>query len=199
MPVPQNQDLDASGVVSPAARPGRNPGVVLVRGAYAGGSSWSEVDRAAAARGADRHRRAEPPDVAARQAASWPTSASRQGAGRYASDRPDVLRLRSLLPLGGVEFDLLILSQRPVAGTRDRGEVDEHVRRPVIGGDETKALISVEPLHCSRCHQFRSFIRHATTRRRRADREPTGLRLRNRTPTPGHGLPQPPRRPYQNR
>jgi hypothetical protein len=49
MPAPQNQDLDASGVASPAAgpsssgAPGRNPGVVLVYGAYADGSSWSEV------------------------------------------------------------------------------------------------------------------------------------------------------------
>jgi len=49
MPVPHNQDLDASGVASPAARPGssgapgRNPGVLLVSGAYADGSSWPEV------------------------------------------------------------------------------------------------------------------------------------------------------------
>jgi hypothetical protein len=39
MPVPQNQDLDVSGVASPAARPGssgapgRPPGLVLVHGA----------------------------------------------------------------------------------------------------------------------------------------------------------------------
>src|SRR5260370_23648138 len=82
-------------------------------------------------------------------------------AGRYASEGADVLRLRSLLSLGRVEFDLLVLIQRPVAGARDRGEVDEHVRRPVIGGDEAKALIGVEPLHCSCCHQLKSFIRHA--------------------------------------
>ena len=48
MAVPQNQNLDASGVASPAAgpgsgAPGRDPGVVLVHGAYADGSSWSEV------------------------------------------------------------------------------------------------------------------------------------------------------------
>src|SRR6185437_12886761 len=46
----------------------------------------------------------------------------------------------------------------------DRGEVHEHVRRPVIGGDETKALIGVEPLHCSCCHQSTSSVRHAMTR-----------------------------------
>src|SRR5881227_718540 len=93
---------------------------------------------------------------------------------RYASEWADVLRLRSLLALGGVELDLLVLIQRPVAGARDRGEVDEHVRRPVIGGDETKALVGVEPLHGSCCHQFKSSVRHATTRPRRADRELTG-------------------------
>src|ERR1700730_5243191 len=101
------------------------------------------------------------------------TVASWEDAGRYASDRADVLRLRSLLSLGRVEFDLLVLIQRPVAGARDRGEVDEHVRRPVIGGDETKALIGVEPLHCSCCHQLKSFYPPCQARPRRADREPT--------------------------
>src|SRR5580704_16193281 len=79
-------------------------------------------------------------------------AARREDAGRYASERTDVLRLRSLLPLGRVELDLLVLIQRPVARTRDRGEVDEHVCRSVIGGDETEALVGVEPLHCSCCH-----------------------------------------------
>src|SRR6266704_6496226 len=88
------------------------------------------------------------------------------------SERADVLRLRPLLSLSRVELDLLVLVQRPVAGCRDRGEVDEYVRRPVIGGDETKALIGVEPLHCACCHQFKSFTQHATARPRRADREP---------------------------
>src|SRR5438477_3198554 len=92
---------------------------------------------------------------------------------RYASEWADVLRLRSLLPLGGVELDLLVLIQRPVTGARDRGEVDEHVRRPVIGGDETKALVGVEPLHCSCCHQFKSSVRHA---RRDLPRRPRAYR-----------------------
>src|SRR4029077_8006566 len=95
------------------------------------------------------------------------------GTGSDASEWADVLRLRSLLPLGRVELDLLVLIQRPVARTRDRGEVDEHVCRSVIGGDETEALVGVEPLHCSCCHLFKSSIRHARTRPRRADREPT--------------------------
>src|ERR1700756_2006186 len=63
-------------------------------------------------------------------------SAPSDGEGADASERTDVLRLRPLLPLGRVELDLLVLVQRPVAGARDCGEVHEHVRRPVIGGDE---------------------------------------------------------------
>jgi hypothetical protein len=104
------------------------------------------------------------------------------GRGRYASGRTDVLCLRSLLPLGRLEFDLLVLIQRPVAGACDRGEVDEYVRRPVIGSDETKALIGVEPLHCACCHQSKPLTRHAAARSRRTDRESTG---------PGSGLPRP--------
>src|ERR1700722_19993596 len=108
-----------------------------------------------------------------RGAADWPARAPRWRHGGCALERTDVLRLRSLLPLGRVELDLLVLIQRPVAGARDRGEVHEHVRRPVIGGDETKALIGVEPLHCSCCHESVSSIRYAVTRPRRADREHT--------------------------
>src|SRR5260370_32630762 len=102
------------------------------------------------------------------------TSAPWEEERGHASHRTDVLRLRSFLSLGRLEFDLLVLIQRPVAAARDRGEVDEHVRRPVIGGDETKALVGVEPLNRACCHQLKSFIRHATTRPRRTDREPTG-------------------------
>ena len=94
-------------------------------------------------------------------------------ARRAPSDGADVLRLRSLLSPGRVELDLLVLVQRPVAVCRDCGEVDEHVRRPVIGGDETKALIGVEPLHCACCHVSEVLIHHATARPRRADREYT--------------------------
>src|SRR6476646_8067660 len=89
---------------------------------------------------------------------SWPPALS---------ERADVLRLRPLLSLGRVELDLLVLVQRPVAGCRDRGEVDEHVRRPVIGGDETKALVCVEPLHRAWCHVSEVLIRHTTARPRR--------------------------------
>src|SRR5260370_7496806 len=94
------------------------------------------------------------------------TSASWEEQGAQASHRTDVLRLRSFLSLGRLEFDLLVLVQRPVAGARDRGEVDEPARRPVIGGDETKALVDVEPLHCAGCPQFNSLTPHSPTRPR---------------------------------
>src|SRR5271156_6716521 len=73
--------------------------------------------------------------------------------GRNVLQRADVLRLRALLTLGRVELDLLVLVEGPVTRARDRGEVDENVRRSVIGGDEAIALVGVEPLHCSCCHQ----------------------------------------------
>src|ERR1700730_10614638 len=118
------------------------------------------------------------------------TSASWEDAECYTSDRADVLRLRSFLSLGRFEFDLLVLIQRPVAGARDRGEVDEYVGRPVIGGDETKALIGVEPLHCACCHQFKSFIPNMPRRDlARTEREPI-VPSPGTEPYPGHGLPQ---------
>src|SRR5271163_1151905 len=92
--------------------------------------------------------RCRPPDAAG--ITVFP--ARRSNTARYVSERADVLRLRPLLPLGRVELDLLVLIERPVAGARDRREVDEHVRRTVVGGNEPKALVRVEPLHCSRCH-----------------------------------------------
>src|SRR5581483_4030826 len=96
------------------------------------------------------------------------------------SERADVLRLRSLLSPCRVELDLLVLVQRPIAACHDRGEVNEHVRRPVIGGDETKALVGVEPLHRACCHVPEILIRHAIARPRRSDRDHTRSRLRSR-------------------
>ena len=63
----------------------------------------------------------------------------------------------------------------PATGSpKSRSRRSGRTRRcPVIGGDETKALVGVEPLHCSCCHQFKSSICHARTRPRRADRELT--------------------------
>src|SRR4051812_24944850 len=70
--------------------------------------------------------------------ACWP--------GSPASGRADVVGLRAPLPLAGLEVDPLPLVQRPVTAlVGDRGEVDEHVRAAVVGGDEAEALLGVEP------------------------------------------------------
>src|SRR4051794_19555407 len=57
------------------------------------------------------------------------------------SDRADVLRLRALLALRGVELDALVLVEALVAGSGDGGVVDEHVLAAVIGSDEAEALL----------------------------------------------------------
>src|ERR1700722_9791755 len=94
--------------------------------------------------------------------AGWAGQRSGADLAHDASDRTDVLRLRSLLPLSRVKLDLLVLIQRPVTGARDRGEMHEHVRRPVIGGEEAEALIGVEPLHCSCCHEPPASASHSS-------------------------------------
>src|SRR4029079_7758676 len=66
-------------------------------------------------------------------------------------DRSQVRGLGALLPLGHVELDLLVLLEVPVAGSRDRREVDEHVRATLLG-DEAIPLLGVEPLHDAGCH-----------------------------------------------
>src|SRR4051812_218219 len=73
------------------------------------------------------------------------------------SDRADVLRLRALLALRGVELDALVLVEALVAGSGDGGVVDEHVLAAVIGSDEAEALLAVEPLHSALCHVVLSF------------------------------------------
>src|ERR1700722_8532380 len=69
-----------------------------------------------------------------------------------ASDWPDVLRLGALGAAHGGVLDPLVLLQAAVAVSLNRGVVDEDVGRGVIGGDETIALVRVEPLHCSLSH-----------------------------------------------
>src|SRR3954451_11555347 len=69
-----------------------------------------------------------------------------------ASDRADVLRLRALLALRGVELDALRLVQRPVAAAAEGGEVAEDVGAPAVLLDEAEALLGVEPLHSALGH-----------------------------------------------
>ena len=42
--------------------------------------------------------------------------------------------------------DLLVLLQRPVAGTGDRRGMNENVRAAAVRGDEAELLFGVEPL-----------------------------------------------------
>src|SRR5262249_17470389 len=67
-------------------------------------------------------------------------------------DRADVGPLRALLALGHLVLDLLVLLEVPVAVTDDRAEVHENVVATVVLGDESEALLGVEPLHGSCAH-----------------------------------------------
>src|SRR4029079_11418031 len=80
-----------------------------------------------------------------------PSACVRSYASRRLSDGTHVLCLGTLLPLGHVELDLLVLLEVPVAGSRDRREVDEHVRSALLG-DEAVPLLGVEPLQHAGCH-----------------------------------------------
>src|SRR5216117_2750043 len=67
-------------------------------------------------------------------------------------DEDDVRRLRALLALAGLVFDLRVLGQglEPVA--RDVREVHEEILTAVFRRDESVPLRVVEPLHGSGCH-----------------------------------------------
>src|SRR5580704_4682911 len=68
------------------------------------------------------------------------------------SDRANLLRPGALVAPGDRELDPLVVLEAAVAVSLDGGVVDEDVRRAVIGGDETIALVRVEPLHCALSH-----------------------------------------------
>src|SRR4051794_18185036 len=70
------------------------------------------------------------------------------------SDRADVLRLRTLLALGHVVLDALVLLERLVAVALDGGVVAEDVGAAVVLGDEAETLLRVEPLHSALCHSY---------------------------------------------
>ena len=77
--------------------------------------------------------------------------------GTTGLERLNVLGLRALLALRGVELDALVLVQALVTLAGDGGVVDEHVRAAAVGGDEAEALFAVEPLHGALCHLGLSF------------------------------------------
>src|SRR5262245_8146055 len=61
-------------------------------------------------------------------------------------------RLRTLGALFDFELDSLVLLQCLESASTDFRVVNEHVFGAAVGGDETEALIAVEPLHSSLCH-----------------------------------------------
>src|SRR4029077_9058794 len=68
------------------------------------------------------------------------------------SNRANLLGPGALVASGDGELDPLVVLEAAVAVSLDGGVVDEDVRRAVIGGDETIALVRVEPLHCALSH-----------------------------------------------
>ncbi len=62
------------------------------------------------------------------------------------SDLLDVGGLGALLALSDFEADALILVQRAEAAALDGGVVNEEISAALVGGDESEALFSVEPL-----------------------------------------------------
>src|SRR5512134_2556661 len=66
-------------------------------------------------------------------------------AGRAGLQADDVARLQALLTLDHLERDLIALVEAAVALSDDRGVVDEDVRA-TLTGDETEALLVIEPL-----------------------------------------------------
>src|ERR1700735_5087372 len=67
-------------------------------------------------------------------------------------DRANLLGLRALGALAGGELDPLVLCKTAETVSLDGGVVNEDVGGAVVGGDETVALVSVEPLHSALSH-----------------------------------------------
>src|SRR5690606_7581358 len=59
----------------------------------------------------------------------------------------DLVSLRTPVTLRHLELDALVLVQRAVAGGLDGRVVHEDVRPAAVDGDESEALLGVEPLH----------------------------------------------------
>src|SRR5580693_9192965 len=88
-------------------------------------------------------------------------NAGRRRSGRLSnrirSDRADLLSLRTLRALACGELDALVLLQAAETVGLDGGVVYEDVGGAVIRGDETIALVSVEPLHGALSHVLFSY------------------------------------------
>src|SRR5487761_1357745 len=68
------------------------------------------------------------------------------------SDRADLLGLRALLALACGVLDSLVVREAAVAVRLNGRVVNEDIGRAVVRGDETEALVRVEPLHCALSH-----------------------------------------------
>ncbi len=63
------------------------------------------------------------------------------------SERADLLSLRAFRALAGGELDPLVLLQAAETVSLDRGVVNKDIGGAIVGGDETIALVGIEPLH----------------------------------------------------
>ena len=110
----------------------------------------------------DLHRRltarTRAPDRTAEGPARRTGRGLRRRLGGPGSDGADLVGLRALGALGDLELDPLGLVERAVALVVDGGVVNEHVGAAAVLGDETEALLSVEPLHGALCHGGNSFF-----------------------------------------
>src|SRR5690348_17867476 len=71
---------------------------------------------------------------------------------RRRSDGLDVLGLGTLGARAGGELHPLVFLEATVTVSLNNGVVNEDVTCTVIWGDETIALVGVEPLHCTLSH-----------------------------------------------
>jgi hypothetical protein len=84
----------------------------------------------------------------------------------------DVTGLRPALALGDFELDPLVFLKIPETRSLDRREVYEHVLAALVGANEPKALLTVEPLHRALCHPVCLLIMtRPALRRPKAQRE----------------------------
>src|SRR5689334_2310879 len=77
--------------------------------------------------------------------------------------RGDVGRLGALLALAGLVCDLRALGQALVARTHNGAVVDKQVLTALVGLDKPVALLVVEPLHSSGCHETPPFHSQRTS------------------------------------
>src|SRR5690606_33180210 len=105
----------------------------------------------AAPDGANRRPRQGPGGAGTRGTRKGPPPGGKAGPSRttigYRLQGDDLVSLRTPVTLRHLELDALVLVQRAVAGGLDGRVVHEDVRPAAVDGDESEALLGVEPLH----------------------------------------------------